>query len=136
MRIQVNKDTLGWNDPGWALLLIGAVTALVFIYFRPFVSLLPNCAFHSLIGLPCVTCGSTRAFSALIDGEFLAAFRLQPLFVAGCLFSVAYGVRAPLSLIADKRIFVELTDQDRFLIRCVLVMLIALNWVYLVKAGR
>ena len=135
MRVHVDKDTLRWNDPGWALLLIGAVAALVFIYLRPFVSLLPNCVFHSLIGLPCVTCGSTRAFSALIDGEFLAAFRLQPLFVAGCLFSVAYGVRAPLALIAGKRISVELTDQDRFLIRCLVIALILVNWAYLVKSG-
>jgi len=135
MQLSINKDTLRWSDPGWALLLIGAVAALVFIYLRPLVSQLPSCVFHSLTGFPCFTCGSTRAFSALIDGEFLDAFRLQPLFVVSCFISVAYAVQAPLNLLVRKRISIELTNQDRFLIRCVLIVLIVINWAYLVKAG-
>jgi hypothetical protein len=135
MRLSIDEDELGWNDPGWALMLFGAVAALVFIYFKPLVWLLPDCVFHSLSGFPCPACGCTRAFSALIDGDFLGAIRLQPLFVAVCLFCAARGVRALLARIAGKRIYVELTDQDRFLIRCAIIVLIVVNWAYLVNAG-
>jgi len=134
MRIQINKDIVGWNDPGWALLLIGVVAALVLGYLRQFVALLPACVFHSLTGYPCFACGSTRAFSALIDGEFLTAFRFQPLFVVGCLVGASCVVRASLALIAGKRISVELTDRDRFLIRCGVLVSIVVNWVYLVRS--
>ncbi len=135
MRLFIHEDNSGWNDPGWALMLIGAVAALVFIYLRPLVSLLPDCVFHSLTGFPCPTCGSTRAFSALIDGEILDAIRLQPLFVATCLICAMCGVRALLAQIVGKRFTVELTNQDRLFIRFALIGVIVVNWAYLVKAG-
>jgi len=135
MQLSVDRDKLSWNDPGWALMLIGAAAALVFIYLRPLVSLLPNCAFHSFTGFPCPTCGSTRAFSALIDGELFGAFRLQPLFVVACIICAAFAFRSLLSKLIGKRFFFELTEQDRFLVRCALIASIVINWVYLVKAG-
>ncbi len=47
------------------------------------------CAFHRLTGLPCLTCGTSRAASLLLSGDPLAALRLQPLAVAA---GVAAGV--------------------------------------------
>ncbi len=39
----------------------------------------PRCPLHSLTGLYCPGCGSTRAMHELTHGHFLAAFRLNPL---------------------------------------------------------
>ncbi len=39
---------------------------------------LPPCAFHSLTGLPCPTCGMTTAFAHGIRGQFREAFLAQP----------------------------------------------------------
>ena len=136
MRLQVSKDNLGWSDPGWALLLIGSFAALTFIYLRSLVSLMPGCVFHTLTGFPCPTCGSTRAFSALIDGELLSAWRLQPLFVSACIICALCALRAMIAKITDKRIFVQLTHQDRLFIRLALVVLIVIDWIYLLSAGR
>src|SRR6266699_6674286 len=45
----------------------------------------PRCAFHELIGLPCVTCGMTRCAIQFFHGHFLAALKWNPLvFTALC----------------------------------------------------
>ena len=36
------------------------------------------CPFHVMTGLPCPTCGSTRAFFAFLSGQPLHALRLNP----------------------------------------------------------
>ncbi|HUK81431.1 MAG TPA: DUF2752 domain-containing protein [Verrucomicrobiae bacterium] len=41
----------------------------------------PHCPLHSLTGLYCPGCGSTRALHQLVHGHLLAAFRLNPLAV-------------------------------------------------------
>lgn len=37
------------------------------------------CTFRSITGLPCPFCGTTRAFSAFSQGQFLESLRLNPL---------------------------------------------------------
>ena len=45
--------------------------------------------FHALTGLACPGCGGLRALHALLHGQIAAAFRLNPLFVAGLPVAVA-----------------------------------------------
>jgi hypothetical protein len=44
-------------------------------------SFYPGCAFHSLTGLYCPGCGTTRALHQLLHGHFRAALHLNPLAV-------------------------------------------------------
>jgi hypothetical protein len=37
------------------------------------------CTFRSITGLPCPFCGTTRAFGAFSQGQFLESLRLNPL---------------------------------------------------------
>jgi hypothetical protein len=44
-----------------------------------------GCAFERNYGVPCPTCGFTRAIGAFIQGRILTAFYIQPAAAAGCL---------------------------------------------------
>lgn len=41
----------------------------------------PNCMFHSVTGLDCPVCGTSRALHHLLHGHFVAAWRLNALVV-------------------------------------------------------
>ena len=56
---------------GWPLALLGAPLVLS-------LGDLPLCGFRHVTGLPCPLCGGTRACAALADGNFLAAWQLNP----------------------------------------------------------
>jgi hypothetical protein len=47
------------------------------------IALAPRCPLRTLTGWECPGCGSTRALSALARGDLAAAWRFNPLAVAG-----------------------------------------------------
>ena len=59
--------------------------------FFPFQKISLNiCWFHRLTGLPCPSCGGTRAFAALTRGHFADGFRLNPLASIGFYLLLLY----------------------------------------------
>ena len=50
---------------------------------------LPPCAWKTMWGFPCMTCGMTTAFSHAAHGDLVASFRTQPM---GCLLAVLTSV--------------------------------------------
>jgi hypothetical protein len=57
------------------------VAATVFFFNPATHGFYPVCQFHRLTGLNCPGCGMTRAFYALLHGEFLTALHDNALFV-------------------------------------------------------
>ncbi len=59
---------------------------------------LPLCGFRHVTGLPCPLCGGTRACAALVDGNFIAAWQLNPglmvLLALAAVHSVQLGFEA------------------------------------------
>lgn len=49
------------------------------------------CGFRARTGLPCLTCGMTRAIQAFCRGDLAAAFQLQPAAGLICLLVIAWG---------------------------------------------
>lgn len=62
---------------------IGAAVAAAVWANDPAGSPLPLCPFHALTGLHCPGCGAARALHLLLHGRIPAAFRMNPLAVAG-----------------------------------------------------
>ena len=60
------------------------------------------CPVHGLIGLPCPTCGITRAFCALVQGNFLGALEWNALVVPLAFLFVAGPIVAGLEILAGK----------------------------------
>jgi hypothetical protein len=75
----------------WPLALLGAPAVLS-------LGDLPLCGFRHVTGLPCPLCGGTRACAALAEGNFLAAWQLNPglmvLLALAAVHSVQLGFEA------------------------------------------
>ena len=96
---------------------------------------LPQCNFRALFGIPCLTCGSTRAAAAFLHGEFWQAWFVSPLattafcaiaafdaYAIAVLFSGAPRLRVTFSGRNESRIFAGL-----------LAAAALLNWIYLLR---
>ena len=113
-----------------ALLLIGA--GLSWLH-RNGVSI---CLFHRLTGLPCLTCGTTRAAAALVAGDPAGALRQQPLAVIGGLAAcMCFSIYSFFLLVRRRVVRVGLTAKEGLLFGAVLLALAVLNWLYLVRCG-
>ncbi len=92
---------------------------------------LPRCTFRHLTGLPCPTCGSTRAVLALLEGRPLEAVLWNPLAVlAGTLFLLG-GLAAPVWAVF--RLPVPVVPKAGWRgFRVIVVAALLANWLYLV----
>ena len=94
---------------------------------------LPACPLLRLAGLPCPTCGGTRAWWLASHGDFYSAFLMNPatalVFVLGALWTV-YSL-ARLAGLPRSRMF--LPDP---LVRWGLVAALLANWAWVLSAGR
>jgi hypothetical protein len=112
---------------GIALVMLGAGRSQTILSFAP------GCAFKGLTGIPCLTCGSTRAAVHLSHGEFLSAFVMNPLTTLCLISAVFYFFYSLVSAAFDlPRISVLLTDNEKKAIKAGVVVLLLVQWVYLV----
>jgi len=95
---------------------------------------MPACPVKSLSGLPCLTCGSTRAALALAQLDLLGAVAANPLAVLAWAALVGGGLAVGLLAVLN----VPLREPDWVLsppTRWLLVVGLLANWIYLVGAG-
>ena len=94
------------------------------------------CLFHRLTGLPCLTCGSTRALAALAAGDVAGSFGQQPLAVAATLaLGAGFAVHTFFLVAVRRRVFVRIEPKEWRVAGLALAVLALLNWVYLVWRG-
>ncbi len=118
---------LFWGAAALALLLLAPLAPVV-------APGLPPCFFHQITGLPCPTCGGTRAVLALLSGDVSGALHANPLvtailalfagggLVAGAVAALGRGVREPARIPGWAR--------------AALVLVLAANWLWLIVDGR
>lgn len=99
---------------------------------------LTPCAFHQITGLPCVSCGLTRGILALAEGHPLVALRLNPLGLAVVLALLVYTPPAcVLWWFRLPRPRLALTGREaRRGAWCLLALVIAAHWAFLIVDGR
>jgi hypothetical protein len=112
--------------------LAGAATVLLGLDRLPFAI----CYMKALTGIPCPTCGATRALAHLVQFDPAAALAMNPL-AAGAALLVALWAAADLLLLPRRRaLAIALAPGAARALRVAAPILLAANWVYLVAAGR
>jgi hypothetical protein len=92
------------------------------------------CVFRSLFGIPCPTCGTTRAATYFLDGDLIAAFAANPLAAAAGLLFVVGAPLATLWAIARWPVPVLPTPLPSW-IRVGAAALVAINWLYIIATA-
>ena len=94
------------------------------------------CVVKSLSGLPCPTCGSTRAFGRLFELDIAGAFAMNP-FTTLVVVLVAGWAVADLALLPRRRALrVALSPSLGRALRIAAFVAFFANWVYLLVVGR
>lgn len=112
-----------------------AVMCLLAARYLPITDILPPCAFRTICGIPCPTCGVTRSLIELARGNICASLSMNPL--AAVIFSAAtvYCLYSVLSfLICTRRIRCFLSDREKVGVRFAAILIVLVNWCYLIRS--
>jgi hypothetical protein len=115
-----------------ALALAAAVVTRVFGLDHAGVAF---CYFKALTGYACFTCGTTRALAHLARFDVPSALAVQPLVTAGTLGLIAWGLLDALLLIVSKRTDLKMSGRVPAAAFALGVVLVVLNWLYLLTTG-
>ena len=97
---------------------------------------LTPCFFRLATGLPCPTCGSTRALGRLFHLDLPGAFLMNPLAAVSALALILWGL-VDLALLPGRRALrASLAPALHNPARVLIVALLLLNWAFLLFAGR
>lgn len=96
----------------------------------------PVCYLKAFTGLPCPTCGSTRAMARLFGLDVTGALSMNPLVTLAVLFLMAWSVSDLLGLARGRALRLEIPPTLARALRVAAVLLVLANWVYLLAAGR
>ena len=140
MRIKLVRLGKGQFDLELFLAALGlaAVAGMAFLHWVPRERIpLPRCTFRVVTGQPCLTCGGTRAATALSRFDFRKAFASNPLVALGLALSgplVLWGAAAWRWNLPRPRLEFKSRLERRIFIVTVLLV-VAANWAYLIVEG-
>ncbi len=97
-------------------------------------SLLPACRFKALLGIPCPTCGSTRAALDLASFDLVGALVRYPLATVGWTLLIGGGLVAGIAALLGYGV-PELPNRLSLAVKLGLLALFLANWAYLIATG-
>ena len=93
------------------------------------------CFFKGVTGVPCMTCGSTRVVARLGELDFAGAFLTNPLATVGIVGLFVAGVLEALLMAGGRSLRLGLGPGEAWRVGAAVVILVVLNWAYLIAAG-
>ena len=93
---------------------------------------LGTCGMRAAVGIPCLSCGATRATLALFGGDILSALALQPLIIT-LYFGVAlWGLASFGTFMANRKLILRFNRLEDLIFKISLIALPLANWAYLI----
>lgn len=117
---------------GAAIVLGGVVASLLHLDRFP----LPMCVFKAVTGVPCLTCGATRALVRLAHFDALGALAMNPLVALGALAMVPWAVADAALALRGRTLVLDVGPALGRLLRWSVLPLVLANWAFLIAAGR
>lgn len=98
----------------------------------------PLCPFHAITGIPCPSCGITRGLFTLLHGDPRTAFLFNPLGLIALLGLAIYLVYAVIVVVVDLPRLRRhpLSSTQKMIARMSVVILVVINWIYLIYHGQ
>jgi hypothetical protein len=128
--LEIDHEALWLMVGGASVCLLGVALATPGIQ-------LPRCVFKTLTGLPCPTCGVTRAVIALSRLDVGRALYMNPLAAVACVAGLIYLFYAAAVLaLRLPRLRPAVSDVDARRLRILTVVTLAINWIWLIGTGR
>jgi len=94
------------------------------------------CPFKGITGLPCPTCGGSRALSKLAHLDPLGAFDMNPLISSFTTIGIIlFSYSTVAFILRPLRIGVRFNQIEKRLLRLACLGIIILNWFYLIISG-
>lgn len=119
--------------PVYALVSLFSIGAAFAVTRLPLADSPILCPLLAFSGIPCPTCGATRALAALATGDLPAALALNPLIaVTAGLLLLAGSVSAFRRLDRRPAYRWVLDPREKHLLRHLIIILCAANWIYLI----
>jgi hypothetical protein len=113
-------------------LLAAAVVGLLRLDRIP----LTLCVFKALTGLPCPTCGSTRALGRLFALDFAGALAMNPFTTLVAVLVAGWALLDLALLPRGRALDLQVPRRLGFALRVAALALFLANWIYLIAVGR
>jgi hypothetical protein len=96
----------------------------------------PLCVFKASTGIPCLTCGSTRALVRLAHLDPLGAIVMNPLMATALMALVPWGIADAVLALRGRALVLDVGPALGRVLRWSVVPLLLANWAYLIAVGR
>ena len=132
MQINLKNRTLAELTIGLIYTGIGILGFVIAHFSNAFIAFIPPCLFRRYTGLPCPSCGATRAGIELSFCRLGDALAENPLFFLLYCALILWGMNTMLGVVLGKNVQIILATREKKLVQKLLVSAIIINWLYLV----
>ncbi len=126
----------GATPLGAILGAVAAGTLLVVRAFAPERLGFTVCMLKAFTGVPCPTCGGTRALHHLAHLDLASAWAMNPLVTLGLLALVPWALGDLWLLRGGRALDIESAPRGGLVLAALLLAALLANWLYLLGAGR
>lgn len=132
MKLVIKNTTASEQTVGIGYGIVGLV-GLILTRFDSFIlRIMPRCTFHKLTGLPCPSCGATRAGIYLGHLQIARSFLENPIYFVLYVSLFFYALNSLVGALFYKNIELQTSKPWKKVILPVLLIAISLNWLYLI----